>query len=283
VKIDGKPARVDSVTWVGHSEDASRSSTLGSTQFSGAADPAGTGRLIVFVFQKDLLPIRVRGLMRMLLELKQFVDLLQPEDRVAVLSFDSHLKIWTDFTNDHERLGRLFERRVLLEDPTAVEPGSPVSLTTALSVDTARRTYTIEKGLLLIGNALRSLPGSKSIVLVGYGFGSRSLAGISMDRDYDAARRALVQARTAVLSIDVTEAASHSLEAGLQLISEATGGFYFRANVSSSQAMQHLVGALSGSYVLFVEKPESARTSHDLNVRLARGKGTVLARSGIEN
>jgi hypothetical protein len=47
--------------------------------------------------------------------------------------------------------------------------------------------------------------------------------------------------------------------------------------------MQHLVGALNGSYVLFVEKPDSARTSHDLDVHLANVKGTVLARSGIEN
>jgi hypothetical protein len=46
--------------------------------------------------------------------------------------------------------------------------------------------------------------------------------------------------------------------------------------------MQHLAGALAGYYVLLVEKPENQLGMHDLDVKLTRGKGTVLARTGYE-
>jgi hypothetical protein len=44
--------------------------------------------------------------------------------------------------------------------------------------------------------------------------------------------------------------------------------------------MRRLAGALAGYYVLFVEKPEVGRETHEIEVQLARRKGTVLARSG---
>ena len=38
---------------------------------------------------------------------------LTRDDRLAVLSFDSHLRIWTDFTNDRERLRTLLARDII--------------------------------------------------------------------------------------------------------------------------------------------------------------------------
>jgi len=38
--------------------------------------------------------------MRMANEIVRFLDRLLPTDRVAVLSYDSHLKLRLDFTND---------------------------------------------------------------------------------------------------------------------------------------------------------------------------------------
>ena len=90
------------------------------------------------------------------------------------------------------------------------------------------------------------------------------------------ARRALVASRTSVFSLDVTDADYHSLEAGLQLVSEQTGGFYARTHIFPDLAMRRLSGALAGYYVLFVEKPESRRTIHDIEVDLTRRKGHVL-------
>ena len=43
--------------------------------------------------------------------------------------------------------------------------------------------------------------------------------------------------------------------------------------------MRRPSGALAGYYVLFVEKPESRRATHDVEVELTRRKGHVIATS----
>jgi len=280
VKIDGKPVRVESALWSGGGEPQTGEEPLEAAGFAGTASPVSLGRLIVLLFQKDLEPSRIVGLMRMLIEAQGFLDTLTPDDRVAVLSFDSHLKIWLDFTSDRERLRRVLKRGILLENPPPVQEASSVSLVARLDPAEGRRAYSIEKGLQLIAEALDRLPGAKSIVLVGHGFGRLGSMGVTMDADYELARNALLAARTSVFSLDVTNADYHSLEAGLELVSEQTGGFFARTHIFSKQAMRRLAGALAGYYVLFVEKPDADRDTHEIDVQLARGKGTVLAKRG---
>jgi hypothetical protein len=275
--------RVDSTTWVGRHEATSArdrrpaEGLLSSRSLSNGA-PA-TGRLIVFLFQKSLEHSRIAGLMRMLRQSRDFLTSLSPDDRVAILSFDSHLKIWTDFTDDRSRLEPLLRDGVLLERASAVQATSPASLIERLDPAKGRRTYSIERALQYIGDALQPLPGSKSLVLFGYGMGRLGMNGVMMENDFEPARKALLASRTSVFSLDVTEADYHSLEAGLQLISEQTGGFYARTHIFPDQAMHRLAGALEGYYVVLVEKPVASRQSHDIDVRLTRRKGNVLARS----
>jgi VWFA-related protein len=279
LSIDGKTARVETATWVGRGDADLDAAPLEWTPLPEAGASTGPGRLIVFLFQKDLEPSRILGLMRMLLKGRRFLETLTPNDRVAILSFDSHLKIWTDFTNDRARLDRLLAHGLLFERPPTAHASSMPSLVERLDPDRGRRTYGIERALELIGEALEPLPGSKSLVLVGYGFGRYNKSSVTMETDYVPARHALVASRTSVFSLDVTEADYHSLEAGLQLISAQTGGFYARTHVFPDDAMRRLSGALAGYYVLFVEKPESLRTTHAIKLELTRRKGRVLATS----
>ena len=279
VRIDGRLCRVETATWVGGSDSADPPPALGSPAALPPVHAENAARLIVFVFQKDLERSRIVGLMPMLLKTRDFLGTLAPRDRVAVLSFDSHLKIWTDFTRDRARLERLLGHDVLLKSPQGVQASEPPSLLERLTADGARRAYSIERALERIGEALEPLPGSKALVLVGHGFGRLSASGMSMEPDYDPARRALVAARTSVFSLDVTDADYHSLEAGLQIVAEQTGGFYQRTHVFSDLAMRRLAGVLAGYYVLFVEKPETGRRAHDIEVELTRGKGVVHATS----
>ena len=58
-----------------------------------------------------------------------------------------------------------------------------------------------------------------------------------------------------------------------------TGGFYARTHDSPVVAMNRLGGALSGHYVLALERPVDSRGSHRVEVDLVARKGTVLARS----
>jgi VWFA-related protein len=280
VKIDGKVVRVETATWVGGRDTNLDAASPASTPLREAGvPPVNPGRLIVFLFQKDLEPSRILGLMRMLLKSRNLLETLTPNDRVAILSFDSHLKLWTDFTNDRERLDRVLAHGVLFERPPAVSASSTPSLVERLDPGRGRRTYGIERALELIGEALEPLPGSKSLVLIGHGFGRFGRSGVAMEDDYGPARRALVASRTSVFSLDVTDADYHSLEAGLQLISEETGGFYARTHIFPDVAMRRLSGALAGYYVLFVEKPERERPMHNIEVELTRRKGQVLATS----
>jgi VWFA-related protein len=277
VKIDGKTARVESATWVGERDAGVDITPPESTPIPEAGAPTGPGRLIVFLFQKDFEPSRIVGLMRMLLKSRDVLETLTPDDRVAILSFDSHLKIWIDFTNDRERLDRVLAHDLLLERPPVVRQSSAPSLVERLDPGRGRRTYGIERALELIGEALEPLPGSKSLVLIGYGFGRLGHSGVAMENDYGPARQALVASRTSVFSLDVTNADYHSLEAGLQLISEQTGGFYARTHLFPDIAMGQLAGALAGYYVLFVENPENRRAVHHIETGLTRHKGRVLA------
>jgi VWFA-related protein len=281
VKIDGKPARVDSAAWVGGDGQPDRK-PLDSLRTVDSTQSPREGRLIVFLFQKSLEPSRIIGLMRMLREGREFLNTLSPNDRVAILSFDSHLTIWTDFTNDRARLDPVLERGLLLERPPAVQAATRLSLVERLAPAKGRRMYSIEKTLQVVAEALEPLPGPKSIVLFGYGMGRLGWGGVTMEHDYDPARRALLAARASVFSLDVTDADYHSLEVGLQLVSEETGGFYARTHLFPALAMRRLGGALAGSYVLFVEKPESRRRTHTIEVELSRRKGTVMARNSYE-
>ena len=72
----------------------------------GHEDAAIEGHLDVFLIEKDLEPTRITGLMRLLIDALPFFADFTPRDRVAVLSFDSRLRIWSDFTSDLERVRR---------------------------------------------------------------------------------------------------------------------------------------------------------------------------------
>jgi VWFA-related protein len=280
VRIDGKAARVESAYWVGASApDSSPGAAPAPATPSAPVPEEARGRLIVFLFQKDLEPSRIVGLMRMLIQTRAFLDSLGPDDRVAVLSFDYRLKIWLDFTNRFDRVREVFEKGILFRDPPPVEPVTSPALMSTLDVVRASRAYSMEEALALLGQALEPLPGSKSVVLVGYGFGRLAGSSLIIEGAYGEARRAFQAARASVFCLDVTDADAHTLEAGLQMTAEDTGGFFARTHLFPGQAMQRLAGALSGHYVLFVEVTTPVeKRSHEVEVDLPGRKGTVLAK-----
>jgi len=236
--------------------------------------------LIVFLFQKDLEPSRIGGLMRMLIETRTFLESIGAEDRVAVLSFDSHLRVWLDFTSRLDRVRQVLEHGILFETPKPVDPVLPPSLMSTLDIVQADRAYSIEEALALLGRALEPLPGAKSVVYVGHGFGRLLGSSLYFERAYSEARRALQAARASVFCLDVTNADSHTLDAGLQATAADTGGFFARTHLFPDQAMRRLSGALAGHYVLFVEAESGTRGGRrrQIEVDLAGRKGTVLAK-----
>ncbi len=289
VRIDDEPIRVESAFWVG--DDAGNNAADGgpagenlrSTEIAGFLDPADRGQLIVFVVQKSLVHSRALGLLRLLMHSDRLLAGITPADRVAVLSFDSHLKIWLDFTDDLDRVRTLLADEIMFKRPPVLEPEGEPSLLARLSQDEGRRTWEIQEALQLLGEALEPLPGAKSVVLIGYGFGDLrvvlGMVGSSLDDRYHEARAALEAARTSVFTLDVTQADYHTFEHGLQMVAEDTGGFFVRTyRQPPRRAIDRVANAIRGRYVLFTERPDVEPGEYPIEVDVADVDGTVLAR-----
>jgi len=281
VRIGGKPARVESATWVaGALRDETAAALLRSP--AATAPVAVEGRLIVFLIQKDLEPSRIIGLMRLLIEAKPFFASFTPRDRVAVLSFDSRLRVWTDFTNDLDRIRALLQHDILLSEPPPLAESEPPSLIARLQKRQADEAGSMETALELVGHLLEPLPGAKNVVVFGHGFGRLGSSGVELAQDYDLAQKALRDARASVFCLDVTQADYHSLEAGLQQVASDTGGFYERTFLFPTRALNRLAGTLAGHYVLFIERPPLKKGPHRIEVDVPHRDATVLARDSID-
>ena len=285
VRIGGRPARVESAEWIGSTSlDALTSASPAGAQ---PADAGSEGRLIVFLVQKSLQHGRVGGLMQTLFESGPFLQTFTPHDRLAVLSFDSHLNVWLDFTADHDRVRQVLRHEILTgRAPSVVASGAPTLLPTLPSSRT-RTMSSVEQALGGLADALYPLPGAKIVVVIGYGFGrasfsrDMSVATVAID-DYERIRQALQAARATVFCLDITEADYHTLEVGLQTVADDTGGFFERMFHFPARSFARLSAALSGHYVLFVERPALGPGTHDIDVALTRRKGRVLARRHFE-
>lgn len=283
VRIGGRPARVESAEWV-ETAGTAAAARAWPAMLDRGADVAGAdatpGRLVVFLVQRDLERLRIAGLMR----LGQMVDaMMQPlteGDRIAVLSFDTRLRYWTDFTNDVARVRTLLSRDVIAGSPRPINASADVSLLSRLPLDAAARVNAIESALLRLAEALEPLPGAKSLILLGYGFGRfdfRSGSVTLMD-GFAEASAALQRARVTVSSLNVTQANYNSLQAGLETVAGDTGGVYASTYEFPESALARVSELLAGYYVLFVEKPELRSGPHRIDVRLAGRRGTVMSR-----
>jgi VWFA-related protein len=278
VEIDGEPARVESAEWVDGFASPASSPSPGAEPSDGRRRTSG--RLVVALVQKDLERSRIAGLMQMMQMVDPVLEAFTPDDRIAVLSFDSRLRIWTDFTNDVSRVRSILRHDVLLRHPPPVTASRDVSLVASLEQGRGREIFGIERALQRIGEALEPMPGAKSIILIGFGFGrfNARTGGVTLMDGYEEAEAALQRSRTAVFALNITRANYNSLQAGLQSVARATGGLYASTYEFPGLALERVRHALEGHYVLFVERPPRRGGERLISVRLARRAGRVYAR-----
>jgi VWFA-related protein len=275
LRVDGRRAPVESVVWIAEAASVARVLPTSSHSPSVMLSP---GRLLMLLFQKDFEGSRLRGLMRAIGQAKELLAPLTPRDRVAVLTYDSHLRLHLDFTADLEAVRRTLDESVLLRWPDPLPPSDPPSLVEHLDPRAALEASSPEEALLALGRALLPIPGAKTVILFGYGLGRLEGGSVQLDRHYDEARAALDRASASVFCLDVTEANWHSLEVGLEKVALDTGGQYFKMFESAGAALTQMAGALAGRYVLAFERPEGRRGEHRVSLTLARRRGTVLTR-----
>jgi VWFA-related protein len=291
VTIGGKKAEVLSATWVSESVSSpaeSRDPLIELEAGASAGDPSTSlgmteGRLFVFFIQTDFgrNTERIRGQMHFFKYAEELLEMLEPDDRVAVFSFDSHLKFRLDFTSDKEQILAAMRDAITINTP----PWPPVvpnpSLASRLDREEMKKAADSEGALVLVGNALRHIPGPKSMMLMGWGLGELMAGGgVRMKPRYKFARRALDAARVTIFALDTTFADYHSLEVGLGKAAEDTGGFYAKTHVFPQHALERLRRTLAGHYELELRRPDALKPgTHDLIVRVKRRGVRVLAPS----
>ena len=284
VRIDGKLVKVESAEWIPETAAARGLASIGTQQESPDPDkqPAPAGRLLVFFIQTDFArnAVRIGGQMHIMDYADELVDSLEPEDKVAVLQYDSHLKFRLDFTNDKPRIKNAVRDALAIDEP----PPPPVvpnpSLRTHLHHDDMMNAGSPEKGLIVLGNALRSIPGPKSLILFGWGLGDRVAHQVLMRPEYPIVRYVLDAARTSVFAMDITQADYHDLAFGLATAAKETGGFYASTFRFPQMAFDMLERSLQGHYELEVRKPEKkVLGTRVIEVEVDRKNASVLARS----
>ena len=282
VRIGGEPVDVESALWLGADEpdgadeldgaDEPDRAPLPSTGFTGVLAPRDRRQLVVFFVQKSLEADRALGLLRLLQDSDRLLAGVGPDDRVAVVSFEHHFKLWLDFTADLERAREVLAWDVMHEDPPAIEPQAGPSILAGIDQAEGREISYVEHALRRLGEVLEPMPGSKSVVLIGYGFDH----GFTR---YERALDALDAARAAVFSLDVTQADYHTFEHALRDVSHHTGGLFLKTFHHPRRAIERVANAVTGRYVLFTRAPDLEPGSHDIDVELRRAEGRVLARS----
>lgn len=280
VRVEGDPVPVSSLDWVSGSLARMSPEQLAELPVDHPVrSGAGVGRLIVLYFQRSLVPTRIAGTMRMLQETREFVSRLGENDYVAMVFFQSHLELVQDFTNDKDKiLAILNDQIVPYVTQPAPEPGPYPSLAAHFDVEAGLDAPTPEHGLRVTAEALQPIPGSKSMLFVGWGVGVMVGGEVRMRPEYEQARRALADARVSVFSLDVTRADYHSLEGPLIRMALDTGGFYVRTYGNANIAMGAVEKAIAGHYVLAFDKPDLKEGRHRMRIRLKDHEGVVYHR-----
>lgn len=291
VEIDGRRSRVESVDFE-------------------ARDPAGTPtrsvatrgpRRIVLVFQRDVLGSRALGLMYAVREARAFLDGLDPEDEVAVLQYDSRLRLLLDFTDDRDHALEVLQGAIRLpsELPALAAPAvashddtlagvdragkargrtaaKPDKLAATLDPRAAADATSPAAAVLAVATALGGIEGAGEIVYTGYGMGRLTSSGTILDPEHEAMTDALVANGIALHTLDYVQADIHSLEAPMQRVSEDTGGTYVKAYPIAIGSFDTIARAMSTAYVLTVAPDRLDDTgTHRVEVRLRGRRGRV--------
>ncbi|HJQ36406.1 MAG TPA: hypothetical protein VKB93_04655, partial [Thermoanaerobaculia bacterium] len=275
VRVGGKRAEVESVEWIDESSSYRVDESSGDVVIEQRA-----GRLFVVFVQTDFARnnVRVAGQMGFLPFAEKLIDSFNPEDRIAVLQFDSHLKLRLDFTNDKEDVMAALKDSLRIDRPPQPPVVPEPSLASRLDREDMKKAADSEAGLLVVGNALRSIPGPKTLLLLGWGLGRLSGGAVHMTKTYQYAREALDAARTAIFTIDVPHVDYHDLELGLQRAAADTGGLYVKTYRFPQIAIERLQRTLAGHYEVTLVRPKELKSGvHDLVVRVKRRGAVVLA------
>jgi len=225
---------------------------------------SAAGRNVVFFVQTDFGRDsgRILGQMAFMANLAdKVVGMLRPEDRIAVVSFDSHLKLRCDFTTDRAAALEAIRGAIAIDKPAPpVVPANGPSLFAGIDATAAKKSARAETALLLVARALRPIEGERMMFLVGWGFGDmiwgKGVGGsrLVLPRAWSDAVGLLHRDHVPVITIGT---GSGQLTLGVALTARVTGGLHTSALAPfPEQTLTRIEGALAGYYELVLRMDE---------------------------
>lgn len=241
--------------------------------------PSPGGRLIVLFFQVDLSGDRLRGLRGRVAQAAGVLHRLDPRDYVAVMSFDSHLKLWSDFSLSRESAARAVARALLRTQRPDPRPAAAPSLVSAMDMKRARRAANAEQAVQVIGDSLKPFAGSKILYYLGWGLADYWRGNVRLRVDYPKAVQALNDSRTTVMSLDLSRWDYSALHLGMRHFAEDTGGYFLKTPRFVTQAMNKMGNSIGGFYIISHEAPDPRPREERYRLRLVNKSGKVLVKS----
>jgi VWFA-related protein len=332
VRIDGSDRRVVSADWVGLETAEKPPAPAAPAGYTGNENASG-GRLIMLVVDEP--NIRFGGAMGIRGALNSFIDRLQPSDRAAVIGIGPGAPS-TPFTADHARLKRAVDRLNGMHQPSVISEFS-ISVFEALQIQRnypgvleevivrecagmagpafdactvevqrdaqekaisgssdGQQTMNVLRALL---NALKSIEGPKSMLLVSEGF-------IIDDQRSEVIELGAIAAaaRTSIFALKLDDelfaqmaenqrATPRTMDdryvrsEGLELLTSASRGAMFNIIGTGAGVFERVSSELAGYYLLGVESSPVDRDgkTHSVRVEVSRKGLTVRSRRALIN
>ena len=299
VRENGKPVDLTGVTFYSNRRLLESSPTLAK---QGTSTDQGTeDRYFILFFedQKDTAQEAPQLLSQQLEAAKRargWVDgEMLPNDWVAVVSYDTRLKVQQDFTHDRQALVTAIGDAVKAKDPegnypSRIDPSKGPSLLAGLPKgrELANRTPKIYSALQEVARAAGNVRGRKNLLLFTYGLPSNqtTFGQFVPDKRYFLPTvDALNANNVAVYSLDLTPpAVEHTLSDSLQKMSDDTGGRYFYNVTNFSTPLDQISKENNGYYLLSYQSEQPAGKSgfQNVTVTTANREFRVKARKGYE-
>ncbi|REJ86290.1 MAG: VWA domain-containing protein [Acidobacteria bacterium] len=223
-----------------------------------------------------------------------------PNDQVAVMGYDTRLKVYLDFTRDRDEiveavtnasLGRKEPDRWTSRSEPEFDGDSPSILVNMPTGKTlARQTRKLQEALELIGQAAEGIVGRKNLLLfsVGYGDVDTQFGLWTPDpRYYPDMMESLNTGNVAVYAIDTMGSergrpAFATINDSLSSIANDTGGHYYSTFVNPISPLRQIAEENRGYYLLSYRSEYDAGTQgyREVEVETRNPEYEVRARKG---
>ncbi|HSK75554.1 MAG TPA: VWA domain-containing protein [Thermoanaerobaculia bacterium] len=296
VKEDGKPVDLTGVTFYSNRRLVEASEAVAQKGIRVDQVPEDRYFILFFEDQKATAQEAPRLLSQQMEAAKRakgWVDgELLPNDWVAVVSYDTKLKVQQDFTHDRRALVRGIDDAIKAKDPEGNYPSRITAEGPSLlkglpkGKELRKETGTIFDALRLISEATGNIRGRKNLLLFTYGLPGRtdSFGQFVPDKVYfEPTVRALNDNNVAAYTVDITPPGTeHTLSDSLNSMAVETGGRYFFNVTNFSTPLDQISQENSGYYLLSyqTERLAGAKGFQPVQVTTTNPEFRVKARRG---